>query len=97
MQVIVAAHRIAWDQHRGTTSWDQDYALVVNGVEPEAVPPKPVSKLLTVSAARMTTVLLVGVQLLKPSDDFAETLPGGPRKRFGPGLSVWFGCGSATA
>jgi hypothetical protein len=31
-QVIVAAHRIAWDQHRGTTAWDQDYALVVSGV-----------------------------------------------------------------
>lgn len=43
-QAIVAAHRIAWDQHRGTTAWDQDYALVVNGVEPDRVPPKPVSK-----------------------------------------------------
>jgi hypothetical protein len=32
-QLIVAAHRIAWDQHRGTTAWDQDFALVVNGVE----------------------------------------------------------------
>ena len=31
-QVMVAAHRIAWDQHRGTTAWDQDYALVVSGV-----------------------------------------------------------------
>ncbi len=43
-QVIVAAHRIAWDQHRGTTAWDQDYALVVNGVERDRVPPKPLSK-----------------------------------------------------
>ena len=42
-QVIVAAHRIAWDQHRGTKSWDQDFALVVNGVEPDQVPPKPLS------------------------------------------------------
>jgi serine protease AprX len=40
-RVIVGAHRIAWDQHRGTTAWDQDYALVVNGVEPDRVPPKP--------------------------------------------------------
>ena len=31
-QVMVAAHRIAWDQHRETTAWDQDYALVVSGV-----------------------------------------------------------------
>ena len=43
-QVIVAAHRIAWDQHRGTTAWDQDYALVVSGVERNLVSPKPVSK-----------------------------------------------------
>jgi hypothetical protein len=43
-QVIVAAHRIAWDQHRGTTAWDQDYALVVNGVERDRVPPKPLSE-----------------------------------------------------
>jgi serine protease AprX len=31
-QVIVAGHRIASDQHRRTTAWDQDYALVVSGV-----------------------------------------------------------------
>ncbi|MBI1903006.1 MAG: S8 family serine peptidase [Planctomycetia bacterium] len=31
-RVLVAAHRIAWDQHRGTTAWDQDFALVVAGV-----------------------------------------------------------------
>jgi hypothetical protein len=31
-QVIVAAHRIAWDQHRGTTVCGQDYSLVVSGV-----------------------------------------------------------------
>ena len=43
-QVIVAAHRIAWDQRRGTTPWDQDFALVVNGVEPDLVLPKPLSK-----------------------------------------------------
>jgi subtilase family protein len=43
-QVIVAAHRIAWDQHRGTTAWDQDYALVVNGVERDRMPPKSLSK-----------------------------------------------------
>jgi len=36
-QVIVAAHRIAWDQHHGTTACDQDYALVVNAVEPDRV------------------------------------------------------------
>ena len=42
-QVIVAAHRIAWDQHRGTTAWDQDYSLVVSGVERDLVPPKPLS------------------------------------------------------
>jgi hypothetical protein len=43
-QVIVAAHRIAWDQHRGTTAWDQDYSLVLNGVKRDLVPPKPLSK-----------------------------------------------------
>ena len=32
-QVIVASHRIAWDQHRGTPEWDQDFALVAGGVE----------------------------------------------------------------
>ena len=43
-QVIVAAHRIAGDQHRGTTAWDQDYGLVVNGVQRDQVLPKPLSK-----------------------------------------------------
>jgi serine protease AprX len=43
-QVIVAAHRIAWDQHRKTTAWDQDYSLVVSGVERDLVPPKPLSE-----------------------------------------------------
>jgi hypothetical protein len=43
-RVIVAAHRIAWNQHRGTTAWDQDYALVVSGVERDLAPPKPLSK-----------------------------------------------------
>jgi hypothetical protein len=43
-QVIVAAHRIAWDQRRGTMEWDQDFALVVNGVEPDRAPLMPVSK-----------------------------------------------------
>ena len=38
-QVIVAAHRIAWEQHRGSTAWDQDFALVVGGVESDPVPP----------------------------------------------------------
>jgi len=41
-RVQVAAHRIAWDQHRGTTAWDQNFALVVAGVERDPVPPKPV-------------------------------------------------------
>jgi serine protease AprX len=43
-RVIVAAHRIAADQHRGTQAWDQDFALVVSGVEPFPVPPKPAPK-----------------------------------------------------
>ena len=43
-RVIVAAHRIAWDQRRGTTACDQDYSLVVNGVERDLVPPNPLSK-----------------------------------------------------
>jgi serine protease AprX len=43
-QVIVAAHRIACDGHQRTTTWDQDYALVVAGVEPDWAPPKPVAK-----------------------------------------------------
>jgi hypothetical protein len=43
-RVIVAAYRIAWDQHRETTAWDQDYSLVVSGVERELAPPKPLSK-----------------------------------------------------
>jgi hypothetical protein len=43
-RVQVAAHRIAWDQHRGTTAWDQDFALVVAGVEPKPVLPKPEPK-----------------------------------------------------
>jgi hypothetical protein len=38
-RVIVAAHRIAWDQHRGTEAWDQDFALVVGGVQPDLVSP----------------------------------------------------------
>jgi hypothetical protein len=43
-RVIVAAHRIGWAQHRGTATWDQDFALVVAGVEPEPVSPKPLPK-----------------------------------------------------
>jgi len=43
-RVIVAAHRIASDQNRGTKTWDQDFALVVSGVEPVPVPPKPAFK-----------------------------------------------------
>jgi serine protease AprX len=43
-RVQVAAHRIAWDQHRGTAAWDQDFALVVAGVERESIPQKPLSK-----------------------------------------------------
>jgi hypothetical protein len=43
-RVQVAGHRIAWDQHRGTTAWDQDFALVVARVEPQPVPPKPLPK-----------------------------------------------------
>jgi hypothetical protein len=56
-KVIVAAHRIAGDQHRGTTAWDQhrgsasrnhgvgsEFALVVNGVQRDRVPMKPLSK-----------------------------------------------------
>jgi len=30
-QVIVAAHRIAWDQHGDTSAWDQNFGLVVQG------------------------------------------------------------------
>lgn len=37
-RVVVAAHRIAWDGHRGTAGWDQNFALVVSGVENEIVP-----------------------------------------------------------
>jgi hypothetical protein len=43
-RIQVAAHRIAWDQHRGTSAWDQDFALVVAGVEPKPVLPKALSK-----------------------------------------------------
>lgn len=32
-KVIVATHRIAWDQHSDTTAWDQNFGLVVYGVE----------------------------------------------------------------
>jgi Subtilase family len=32
-RVLVAAHRIAWERHCPTPSWDQDFALVVAGVE----------------------------------------------------------------
>ena len=32
-QVIVAAHRIAWDQHSGTSEWDQNFGLVVQGAK----------------------------------------------------------------
>jgi hypothetical protein len=42
--MIAAAHRIAWDQHRGTTAWGQDYSLVVSSVVQDWVPPKPLSK-----------------------------------------------------
>jgi serine protease AprX len=40
-RVIVAAHRIASDQHRATAAWDQDFALVISGVEPVPVARKP--------------------------------------------------------
>jgi serine protease AprX len=43
-RVQVAAHRIAWDQHRATTAWDQDFALVVSGVERQPVPPTQLPK-----------------------------------------------------
>ncbi len=43
-RVLVAAHRIAFDQHSSTTAWDQDFALVVSGVEPDPVPAKALSK-----------------------------------------------------
>jgi serine protease AprX len=43
-RVIVAAHRIASDQHRGTEEWDQDFAVVVSGVERDPVPAKTLSK-----------------------------------------------------
>jgi hypothetical protein len=33
-RVVVAAHRIAWEQHKGTAAWDQDFGLVVAGVAP---------------------------------------------------------------
>ena len=33
-RVIVAAHRIAWPGQRAKPTWDQDFALVVSGVEP---------------------------------------------------------------
>jgi hypothetical protein len=38
-RIVVVAHRIAWDEHRGTTARDQDFALVVSGVEPNPVSP----------------------------------------------------------
>jgi hypothetical protein len=40
-RVVVAAHRIAWDEHPGTARRGQDFGLVVSGVEPDTVPPKP--------------------------------------------------------
>jgi serine protease AprX len=43
-RVIVAAHRIAWDQHRATAAWDQDFGLVVSGVEPIVLLTEPLSK-----------------------------------------------------
>ena len=43
-RVVVAAHRIAWNQHGGTTAWGQDFALVVCGVEPDPVPTKSLRK-----------------------------------------------------
>jgi len=43
-RVQVAAHRIASDQHRGTTAWDQDFALVVAGVERDPVAPNAALK-----------------------------------------------------
>jgi hypothetical protein len=38
-RIVAAAHRVAWEQHRGTPAWDQDFALVVCGVEPDPLPP----------------------------------------------------------
>src|SRR5262249_39907453 len=29
-RVVVAAHRIAWDEHQGTATWGQDFGLVVS-------------------------------------------------------------------
>jgi hypothetical protein len=43
-RVIVAAHRIAWDQHRPAAAWDQDYSLVASGVERDQARPKPLSE-----------------------------------------------------
>jgi serine protease AprX len=43
-RVLVAAHRIAWDQHRQTPSWDQDFALVVAGVERDLLTPNHLPK-----------------------------------------------------
>ena len=39
-----AAHRIAWDQNRATKAFDQNFALVVAGVEPEPVSPRQLTK-----------------------------------------------------
>jgi hypothetical protein len=43
-RVRVAAHRIAWGQRSGTMAADQDFALVVSGVERNPVMPEPVSR-----------------------------------------------------
>jgi hypothetical protein len=40
-RVLVAAHRIAVEQHRGSAAWDQDFALVVCGVGQDPVTPRP--------------------------------------------------------
>jgi hypothetical protein len=34
-RVLVAAHRIAGEQHRRTAAWDQDFGVVACGVRPE--------------------------------------------------------------
>jgi hypothetical protein len=43
-RVVVVAHRIAWDERQGTATKGQAFGLVVSGVEPEPVRPKPLGK-----------------------------------------------------
>jgi hypothetical protein len=43
-RIVVVAHRIAWDEHQGTARMGQDFGLVVSRVDPDPLPPQPLSK-----------------------------------------------------